>query len=224
VKPKVWLERVSKHSLVCSARLLRSNQRSGARILSCCIEASVGQILNRGKTSVKGIYKRERSKKKQPRAPRCHSFAGVSLLFSPGNRVRRCLQQSVYTLETLRQCIHTASLANLLECLLHWSPSVLAHIFFSGHLVDCGINCVSGDLATSVLPGTEDDSKGGSVTSDGGSSADCVGLSNCVGWSIGVEDGIHLRPSIEPPARPPQNEFQASSLCLRLAEAHLVNS
>jgi hypothetical protein len=128
------------------------------------------------------------------------------------------------TSQVFEDSIHTASLANLLECLLHWSPSVLAHIFFSGHLVDCGINCVSGDLATSVLPGTEDDSKGGSVTSDGGSSADCVGLSNCVGWSIGVEDGIHLRPSIEPPARPPQNEFQASSLCLRLAEAHLVNS
>jgi hypothetical protein len=130
----------------------------------------------------------------------------------------------VYILTLSRWHIHTASLANLLKCLLHWSPSVLAYIFFSGNLVDCGINCVSSDLAAGVLPGTEDNGKGGSVTSNGGSGADCTELSNCLGGSIGVEEGIHLRPSIEPPARPPQNEFQASSLCLRLAEAHLVNS
>lgn len=85
-----------------------------------------------------------------------------------------------------RQNVITASLADLLKCLLHWSPSVLAYVFFSCNLVDCGINLVTGDLTTSKVPGAEDNGKGGSVASDGGSGADCMELSDCADWSIGV--------------------------------------
>lgn len=85
-----------------------------------------------------------------------------------------------------KQIALTASLADLLKCLLHWSPSVLAHIFFSCNLIDCGIDLVAGDLATGEVPSTEDNGKGGSVASDSGSGADCRELSNCAGWSIRI--------------------------------------
>lgn len=80
----------------------------------------------------------------------------------------------------------TASFADLLKGLLQWSPSVLAQVFFSGDLVDCGIDLVASNLATGVVEGAEDDGESGAVASDGGSGTDCLELSCCAGKSIGM--------------------------------------
>ena len=84
------------------------------------------------------------------------------------------------------ETLPTSSLAEHLNNIFGWPPSVPPQKLFPADLVNFAVNLISSELAACVVEGTKDDGKTGAVSEDGGHCADYSSILSvsCLGSGV----------------------------------------